>query len=61
LYTPEFRMKRLEREHVKVLMFNPACWALLKQTFLPPDTPTLLLPGPRAADPPAADPRAEEA
>jgi hypothetical protein len=54
-------MKRLEREHVKVLMFNPACWALLKQTFPLPDTPTLLFPGPRAAEPPTADPRAEEA
>ena len=28
-------MKRLEREHAKVLMYNPACWAHLKQTFLP--------------------------
>ena len=45
LYIPAYRMKRLEREHVKVLMFNPACWAKLKQTFLPADTPTLLFPG----------------
>ena len=47
LYIPEFRWKRLTREHVKLLMFNPACWARLKQTFLPPDTPTLLFPGPK--------------
>jgi hypothetical protein len=47
LYIPVFRMKRLEREHVKVLMFNPACWVLLKRTFLPPDTPTLLFPVPK--------------
>jgi hypothetical protein len=47
LYIPEFRWKRLTQEHVRVLMFNPACWARLKQTFLPPDTPTLLFPGPK--------------
>jgi hypothetical protein len=50
LYIPEFRMKRLEREHVKVLMFNPACWAKLKRTFLPADTPTLLFPSLRTEE-----------
>jgi hypothetical protein len=47
LYIPEFRMKRLDREHVKALMYNAACWAKVEQTFLPADTPTLLFPGPR--------------
>jgi hypothetical protein len=45
LYIPQYRMRRLEREHAKVLMFNPACWARLKQVFLPVGTPTLLFPG----------------
>ena len=45
LYVAKYRMKLLTREHVKVLMFNPPCWAKLKQTFLPPDTPTVLFPG----------------
>ena len=61
LYVPEFPMKRLEREHVKVLMYNPACWAKLKQMFLPADTPTLLFLGPKAKAPPDADTKAEEA
>ncbi|HEY2155992.1 MAG TPA: hypothetical protein VGH33_10205, partial [Isosphaeraceae bacterium] len=50
-YIQQFRMKRLEREHAKVLMYNPACWVALKETFLPEGTPTLLFPGPRAAAP----------
>jgi hypothetical protein len=53
IYIPAFRMKRLEREHAKVLMFSPPCWARLKQTFLPQGTPTLLFPGPKVAAPPA--------
>ena len=60
IYIPEFRMKRLEREHVKVLMFNPACWAKCKRTFLAADTPTLLVPGPRAKAPTEGG-KAEEA
>jgi hypothetical protein len=43
-------MKRLERDNVKKLMYNPACWAKLKQTFLPADTPTLLFPTLRAGE-----------
>jgi hypothetical protein len=44
LYVPKYLMRKIEREHAKVLMFNPACWAKLKLTFLPPDTPTILFP-----------------
>ena len=44
LYIPRYRMKRLERDNVKKLMYNPACWARCKGTFLPPDTPTVLFP-----------------
>jgi hypothetical protein len=61
LYIPEFRMKRVEREHVKVLMFNPACWARCKQTFLPIDTPTLLFPGPKTKAATDDKTKAEEA
>jgi prophage antirepressor-like protein len=60
LYVAEYRMKKLTREHAKVLMFNPPCWARCKQTFLPAGTPTLLFPAPRAAGPPAGG-QAEEA
>jgi prophage antirepressor-like protein len=61
LYIPEFRMKRLEREHAKKLCYNPACWARLKQKFLPIDTPTLLFPGPRSKPVPETDTKTEEA
>jgi hypothetical protein len=55
IYIPEFRMRKIERENNKVLMYNPACWARLKQKFLPIDTPTLLFPGPKAKPAPDAD------
>jgi prophage antirepressor-like protein len=61
LYIAEFRMKRLEREHAKVLVYNPACWARCKQKFLPIDTPTLLFPSPKVKTEPNVETKTEEA